>query len=271
MHGVFADTTWYLQKNMGSILCVMEAFMTENTNILNIIDADDLHETIDIEVTKEKPFNKCLNCEYLGNGCSGPNLNAMSVERACEFLQIRRVQLGYSYQKTADLSFLSLVTVKRILTGKIKDPSFLSMQALTFALVADPKGKYPCAMEHFTEETEQAVAACKVAQAALAQKEKELAEEKEKVAYRDERIRSYQHQVEFKEAQMLAKDQQLKERTQFMKTKDRAITLLSLFLSLAVAAIIFALIVDVVNPDMGFFWTAFHRNSTNSFFNNWGL
>lgn len=245
--------------------------MTENTNILNIIDADDLHETIDIEVTKEKPFNKCLNCEYLGNGCSGPNLNAMSVERACEFLQIRRVQLGYSYQKTSDLSFLSLVTVKRILTGKIKDPSFLSMQALTFALVADPKGKYPCAMEQYTVEAEQAVAACKVAQDELARKEKELAEEKEKVAYRDERIRSFQHQIEFKEAQMLTKDEQLKERSQFIKTKDRAIAILSLLLFIALGVIITALIVDRLNPDVGFFWRAYHRNSTGGFLNSFGI
>ena len=228
--------------------------MTDNSNVLSIFDADELHETIDIEVTKEKPFNKCLNCEYLGNGCSGPNLNAMSVERACEFLQIRRVQLGYSYQKTADLSMLSLVTVKRILTGKIKDPSFLSMQALTFALIADPEGKYPCAMDHFTEEAAQAVEACKVAQAALAQKEKELAEEKEKVAYREERIKAYQHQIEFKENQMLAKDKLLQERYDFLKNKDRYIAILGVLLFVALGLIITALIIDRLNGDIGFFW-----------------
>lgn len=240
--------------------------MTENSNILNIIDADELYETLDIEVTKEKPFNKCLNCEYLSNGCSGPNLNAMSVERACEFLQTRRVQLGYSYQKTADLSMLSVVTVKRILTGKIKDPSFLSMQALTFVLVADPKGKYPCAMDHFTEEAEHAVAACKVAEEALAQKEKELEAEKEKVAYRDERIQAYKHQIEFKEAQMVAKDEQLKERTHFIKTKDRAILILAILLAIALAVIITALIIDRLNPYYGFFWRTFNHSTKTPLF-----
>ena len=239
--------------------------MTENSNILSILDADELHETLSIEVTKEKPFNKCLNCEYLGNGCSGPNLNAMSVERACEFLQIRRVQLGYSYQKTADLACLSLVTVKRILTGKVKDPSFLSMQALTFALVADPEGKYPCAMEHFTEEAEQALAACKVAEEKLARKEKELEEEKEKVAYRDDRIKAYQHQIEFKEGQMLTKDKQLSERGDFIKTKDRAITVLSFFLVITLFIIISALVIDRLNPEIGFFWRAFHPTAKSVF------
>lgn len=246
--------------------------MTENTNILHIVDAEDLQETaINIAVTESKPFNKCLHCEFLGNGCSGPNLNAMTVERACEFLQIRRVQLDYSYQKTADLSTLSVVTVKRILTGKVKDPSFLSMQALTFALVADPEGKYPCAMQHFSDETEHAVQACKAAQEELARKEQEFSralEEKQKeIEYRDERVRVYQHQIEFKEAQMLAKDQQIRERTQFMKTKDRAITSLSLFLALALLVIIFALVIDRLNPDVGFFWTMFRRANNAPLFN----
>lgn len=244
--------------------------MTESNTVLNIIDADELHETIDIEVTKEKPFNKCLNCEYLGNGCSGPNLSATSVERACEFLQIRRVQMGYSYQKTADLSMLSLVTVKRILTGKVKDPSFLSMQALTFALITDPKDKYPCAMEHYTEEAKDALAACHTAQAELARKEKELAEEKEKVAYRDERIKSYQHQIEFKESQMLAKDKQISERTQFMKTKDRAISILSILLFIALGVIITALVIDRLDPYYGFFWRTFH-GTAKDILNNLGL
>lgn len=245
--------------------------MLENTNVVPIIDMDEPPEgSLTIEVTESKPFNKCLQCEYLGNGCSGPNLNAMTVERACEFLQLRRVQLGYSYQKTADLAFLSLVTVKRILTGKIKDPSFLSMQALTFALVADPEGKYPCAMEHYTMEAEQAVAACKVAQDELAQVKKELEAEKEKVAYREERIASFQHQIDFKEAQMLAKDKLLDDRYGYLKLKDRYIRVLGFLLFVALSIIIVALIVDRLNYDVGFFWRAFH-GTTRELLNNFGI
>lgn len=227
--------------------------MRENNGVLTIIDADDLQEDVlSIEVTESKPFNKCLHCAYLGNGCSGPNLNVMSVERACEFLQMRRIQLGYSYQKVADLSYVSVTTIKRILTGKIKDPSFMSMQALSFALVADQKGKYPCAMHLFSEEKEQAVAACKIAQGELVQKEKDLAAEKKKTEY-------LMKQVEFKESQMLAKDKLINDRYQFLKLKDRHILALSILLVLAVAVIITALIVDRLNPDVGFFWTMFHR------------
>lgn len=233
--------------------------MPDNLNIVTVLDPESMQEqTISTAVTENKPFNRCLHCEFLGTECSGPNLNAMSVERACEFLQIRRVQLKYSYQKTADIAMLSVITVKRILTGKIKDPSFLSMQALTFALVADPKGKYPCAMHLLSDDAEQAVKEFKDAQEDIVRKDKELEEEKKKVAY-------LKHQVEFKEQQMLAKDQQLKERTQFIKTKDRAIAILSILLFLAMGVIITALIVDSINPDVGFFWNVLHPSAKNIF------
>lgn len=225
--------------------------MVDN-NVISMIDADDTTDlTIYAEVSSEKPFNKCLNCEYLGNGCSGPNLNAMTVERACEFLQIRRNQLGYTYQKVADVSGLAVISVKRILTGQIKDPGFLSMQALTFALVSDPKGKYPCAMHILTREAEQATQACKAAQNALAAIEAE--HELERKSDR-EKIDFLKDQVKFKEEQMRGKDKMLEERYLFLKRKDRAIFVLSLLLFIAVALIVGALIIDRLNSDVGFFW-----------------
>ena len=239
--------------------------MTENSNVLPLIVADNPPESlITVEVSQEKPFNKCLSCEYLGAGCSGPNLNAMTVERACEFLQIRRNQLGYTYQKVADISLLSVITVKRILTGQVKDPGFLSMQALTFALVSDPKGKYPCAMHLITKEAEEATAACLAAQNALAQKTIEFEQARQEDR---KKIDFLMEQVKFKEAQMQEKDRLIGERYNFLKYKDRAIITLSVLLFVAVSVIIGALIVDRLNSDIGFFWVdrMFGRASTGAF------
>jgi len=215
-------------------------------------DPDELNaENLTIEVSSEKPFNKCLSCEYLGNGCSGPNLNAMTVERACEFLQLRRMQLGFTYQKTADITGLSLITVKRILTGKVKDPSFVSMQLLTFALVSDPKGKYPCAMHLFTKETEDAVARCREAEEKLAAAEVQHA----KALDAERRKLDYVLKIEAqKEEQLHEKDKLLQERYNFLKQKDRAITILSVLLGVSVLLFIAALVVDFSNHDVGFFW-----------------
>lgn len=102
--------------------------------------------TVSFEITEDKPFNKCFHCRSFRNGCSGPNLFAMGIERACEFLQLARIFLGYSYQYVADKTGVSLATVKRILTGKIADPSFYTLKVLSDFLVGDPNGKYPCAI-----------------------------------------------------------------------------------------------------------------------------
>lgn len=67
----------------------------ENTSVY-------VHEeniTVSFEVTDDKPFNKCFECNSLRNGCSGPNLGVMGVARACEYLQLARIFLGIHIRK----------------------------------------------------------------------------------------------------------------------------------------------------------------------------
>lgn len=101
---------------------------------------------VSFEVTEDKPFNKCFECHSFRNGCSGPNLSVMGVERACEFLQLARIFLNLSYQDVADGTEVSLATVKRILSGKVNDPSFYTISAISMFLLGDPHGNYPCAI-----------------------------------------------------------------------------------------------------------------------------
>ena len=101
---------------------------------------------VSFAVTDDKPFNKCFECRSFRNGCSGPNLFAMGIGRACEFLQMARVFLKLSYQDVADGTGISLPTVKRTLTGKNADPGYFTMKALSDFLVGDPNGKSPCAI-----------------------------------------------------------------------------------------------------------------------------
>ena len=114
-----------------------------NDTILALVPEE--NTAVSFEVTEDKPFNKCFECRSFRNGCSGPNLFAMGIERACEFLQMARIFLNYSYQYVADNTDLSVATVKRILMGKIADPSFFTMKALSDFLLGDPAGKFPCA------------------------------------------------------------------------------------------------------------------------------
>jgi len=110
--------------------------------------------TISFEVTDEKPFNKCFECHSFRNGCSGPNLTVMDIDRVCEFLQLARIFLKKSYQDVADGTGVSLATVKRTLTNKISDPSFYTISAISRFLCGDPNGKYPCAIPNIAPETD---------------------------------------------------------------------------------------------------------------------
>lgn len=108
--------------------------------------------TLDFTVTEDKPYNKCFECRAFRTRCSGPNPLSMSLTRACEYLQMTRVFLGWSYQRVTDETerigmALSLTTVKRTLAGKNPDPSFYTMSALNIVLLGVPDGtKYPCAI-----------------------------------------------------------------------------------------------------------------------------
>jgi transcriptional regulator with XRE-family HTH domain len=214
----------------------MGAFMEEKLRFLaNNEDAEFPAGPIVIEVTEEKSFNKCLKCQFLSNGCSGPNMTAMTAERACEFLQLRRILLRYTYKKTATLAKLSEPTVKRYLTNKIKDPSFLIIQALSYALVCDPQGKQPCPIHLFPDEVEQATVACKAAKDALAQKEKEF---EQALDHEHKKTDHLKDQVKFQEEQLRVKDKQLDERASYLRMKDRYIAVLASLLGVAVIAII---------------------------------
>lgn len=167
-------------------------------------------ETIDITVTPEKSFNACLLCKYFRNGCSGPDLAATTPERACEFLNDVRILRKLSLAYIARESLLSISTVRRILAGHEKNPSFYAIHRLCVVLVGDPNGKFPCALHIVEKETQEAIAACKVATEKLerykaevasdnASAQEQYADMKKLVVFRGEQIREKDHQLHQKD------------------------------------------------------------------------
>ena len=61
-------------------------------------------------------------------------------------------------------------------------------------------------------------------------------------------------EVEKRDEKLSVKDRHLSERSNFIRRKDRVITILSVLLGVSVVLIIGALLVDVFNPNVGFFW-----------------
>lgn len=196
------------------------------------------------QTLEEKPYNLCINCVHIGKRCDGPNFLAMSTERWCEWVRLRKEYLGWTNAHVAELAEISKVSVDRIMSGNIKDIRTTTMQAVTKALVNGSWGQYPCALsaiEDDAKSTDNSVLSLECDHL-----RKELAEahdsERQKVDF-------LKQQIAFKEKQMEAKDELLRERYTFLKRKDWIIAGLSVF----VAIFIILLIIDAFNGHFGYF------------------
>lgn len=207
-------------------------------------------ETIDITVTPEKSFNACLLCKYFRNGCSGPDLAAATPERACEFLNDVRILRKLSLAYVARESLLSISTVRRILAGHEKNPSFYAIHRLCVVLVGDPNGKFPCALHIVEKETQEAISACKAATEELERYKAEVASGN---ASAHEQYEDMKTLVKFRGEQLREKDQQLHEkdklldaRGRFLQRKDTAIRILSILLGITAVGLIAVLVMWIL-------------------------
>lgn len=211
------------------------------------------------QTLEEKPYNACVTCSHIGKDCDGPNFLAMTTERWCEWCHLRKDYLDWTNAVVAEKSGISKISVDRIMSGNVKDLRNTTMQSVTKALVNGSWGQYPCAMAaHSEKEYNPAVVEqCKQLQAAL---DRQSAEHKaELVAVRSEdqrKITFLTEQIKFKEDQMLTKDKLLQDRYEFIKRKDKIIALLGSLLAVCLLVIITALVIDGLNPDIGFFWVS---------------
>lgn len=210
---------------------------------------------------EEKPYNQCIDCAHIGKHCDGPNFLAMTTERWCEWVHLRKEYLGWTNARIAELSSISKISVDRIMSGNVKDLRNTTMQAVTKALVNGSWGQYPCALSALAEketvyvDNPAIVEQCKQLQAALDNQNANHKEELAKTREAEQRkIDFLREQIRFNETQLTEKDALLHERYEFIRRKDRIAILLAVLLGICLLVIIGALIIDKVNPDIGFFW-----------------
>lgn len=199
---------------------------------------------------EEKKYNYCIRCEHIGTKCDGPNVISMDLARFCEWCRLRKEELGWSIDKLVEVSGVGRATVAKIISGKITGLNGETISAITCALVygynpnGNGWGKYPCAMIALEYEQAQSISEpCP-----------DCARHMEQHKSDREKIEFLKRQIEFKESQMVAKDKQLEDRAWFIKRKDRMIVVLAILLGISVLTIMTALIVDMLDPYIGFFW-----------------
>ncbi len=68
------------------------------------------------------------------------------------------------------------------------------------------------------------------------------------------KIEHLKSQIQFMEKQLLTKDEHLKECSSFIRRKNRIIHVLSCLLAVTLLIIVAALVMDIINPTLGFLW-----------------
>lgn len=200
------------------------------------------------ETIAVKPYNKCIKCDYLGVKCDGPNVIAMSKERFCEWCRQLKEERGWSNAKLAEVAEISKTTIDKMMTGRVAGLNGETISTVTCALIYgyacpdDNWGQFPCAM--VPEDLPKDCPRCADLQQQL---EAQSKNDREKIDF-------LKQQIAFKEDQMRTKDKHLDERASFLHRKDRIIAILSVLLGVSVLLIFAALFVDLLNPDIGFFW-----------------
>lgn len=198
---------------------------------------------------------KCFNCGHIGIDC-------LPIVHWCAWCVHIKDILDWTNQKTADEAKISKVSVDRVMRGDVDDLRVTTMQAITRALLNGLKEakielkNRPCCTDSIPD-TSVVLEKCQELEVAM---EKLTASHKAEIAeiHAAERTRIdfLKEQIRFKEEQMKQKDKVIDQHLDLFKRKNRAIGILGVCLGISLVAIIAALIIDIVNPNVGFFWLA---------------
>lgn len=115
-------------------------FDRENANI----PATEIAENGEVVFTN--PYDKCLGCALLGNGCDGPNTMSMSLIRWCEWCYDLKMLRGWTNAKVSELSGVSLTTIDRVMAGTVSKDIMRSTCADITRTLIGSWGESPCAL-----------------------------------------------------------------------------------------------------------------------------
>lgn len=162
-------------------------------------------------------YNKCINCVKIGASCKGPDFKEMSASELLEWCKIRKSHLRLSNAKLAELSNTPKGTIDRLFSGEHPDYKYETIRPVLRALVGGSPDGDACPEPH--------------------DEDKHLRED-------------LQH---YKETNLFLKEQLQHEQASSTGWKRIAIAAI-IFSGIALLLIITALVIDALNPNIGFFW-----------------
>lgn len=93
------------------------------------------------------PYNRCLKCDYLGNGCDGPRTSSMPLERWCQWCRDLKDLRGYSNAYIAEHSGVHENTVARIMACNATQDIMRDTATRIESVLVGSSRQWPCAME----------------------------------------------------------------------------------------------------------------------------
>lgn len=189
-------------------------------------------------------YEKCLTCKQLGTACDGPNLLLMDAKELGQWCdELRKKRPGATYDKTAAETKVSKTAVYSFLTGAHADCRLETARPIAGWLIGGSCEGNPCGNVTNSEK------------AAYDERIRQL---EDGIRWRDDKIQHLQHNCDSMQTLITNTNRRNTQDNEFLrgqiKGKNKAIGILSTLLGIALAVIIAALVVDRLNPDMGFFW-----------------
>lgn len=188
-------------------------------------------------------YLECIRCPKLGSECDGPNFLAMSPQELIFWCRERKKHLGLTNAKLAEMTGMSQGTIDGLLANAHADFKFGTIRPVLQALVGGKWLGDPCADPHGTVDAE------------LKERVRELDAE---IKWRDDKLAHYAGQLKSMETLITNTNARHTNSQEFMREqirgKNKTIAILGTFLGICLLVIITALIVDRLNPNIGFFW-----------------
>lgn len=200
-------------------------------------------------------YSDCIRCQKLGRECDGPNFVAMPPQELIAWCKERKKHLGLTNGKLADMTGMPQGTIDSLLSNSHPDFKFGTIRPLLQVLVGGQWLGDPCA-----DPTGSNVAEMK-------ERIKHLEAE---IAWRDDKLSHYKGQIDTMQTLITNTNARLTKDKDFLReqirSRNKAVAILATLLGICLFVIIAALVIDRLNPDIGFFWldglaSLFNRNA----------
>lgn len=191
-------------------------------------------------------YAECLNCKQLGVDCSGRDLLAITHAERVEWLDTRRKMLGLSKKDLATRAMLSENTVLNFFKISHADCRLETLSPIVKVLTGGEWTEKPC--PHTANPNKDYY------EGIIRERDEEIRRLTAEQASHADAIRLRDDQI----AHLTKEDEENIRLRRFteeqLKRQNRVIAILSVALGIAVALVIAALVVDKINPEVGYFW-----------------